>query len=113
MWALAARMLAVRTTYVEARAAISAARRDRRLSRRGLARAKHELDLNWSQLSIVELNARLAALAGDVCEVHRLRAGDAVQLAAALRIGDPELVFVTWDTRLRESAREAGLPVAP
>jgi predicted nucleic acid-binding protein len=82
------------------------------LSARNLERTKHELDRRWSRLWIVELDRPLAKHAGDTCEAHALRAGDGVQLAAALQVGDPELVFVTWDTRLREAARAAGLPVA-
>lgn len=40
-----------------------------------------------------------------------LRAGDAIHLATALAIGDPDLVFVTYDKRLADAAMAAGLRV--
>ena len=40
-----------------------------------------------------------------------LRALDAIHIATALSIGDPELQFVTYDQWQAESAREAGLTV--
>jgi hypothetical protein len=50
------------------------------------------------------------------CERHRLRSGDALQLAAALVAckGKPSLLpFVTLDTDLASAARAEGFPVLP
>jgi predicted nucleic acid-binding protein len=57
----------------------------------------------------------VAALAYEVCEKHRLRAGDALQLAAALYTwADPSSQsFVTLDTDLASAARAEGFPVLP
>ncbi len=40
-----------------------------------------------------------------------LRPGDAIHLATALAIADPELEFVTYDNRLAKAAEAAGLRV--
>ena len=47
---------------------------------------------------------------------HRLRAADALQLSACLVLRDavdPEIVLVSYDTRLNEAARAEGLAVEP
>jgi predicted nucleic acid-binding protein len=56
-----------------------------------------------------------ASLAFDVCEKHRLRAGDALQLAAALKgTRNPSArPFVTLDHDLASAARAEGFPVLP
>jgi hypothetical protein len=51
--------------------------------------------------------------AGRLARVHALRGADAVHLASALAIGDPELVIAVWDRRLHAGADAAGLAVAP
>jgi hypothetical protein len=38
---------------------------------------------------------------------------DAVQLASALLLADPDLILVSWNKRLRLAAAQAGLDVAP
>lgn len=40
-----------------------------------------------------------------------LRTLDAIHLATALSIGDPDLEFITYDDRQAEAARAAGLKV--
>lgn len=48
--------------------------------------------------------------------IHPLRAGDALQLAAALLAAEEqpaELPFVTLDERLADAARKEGFPVLP
>jgi len=41
-----------------------------------------------------------------------LRTLDAIHVASALTVGDVDLVFVAYDRRLLDAAREGGLPVA-
>ena len=60
---------------------------------------------------MIELDAPLAQSAGGLVEAHGLRAGDAVQLAAALVSG--ARVLATWDVALARAATEAGFAVAP
>jgi len=111
VWSRESPLLSSRLTYVEARAAVAAARRSRRLSRAGHVRAGEQLESLWEQIGVIELDPALARSAGGLAEVHGLRAGDAVQLASALLSGAP--VLATWDAELRRAALEVGLAVAP
>lgn len=113
IWDGADELLTCRMTYVEIRAALAAARRDGRISRRLLAAARAGLTARWQEITVLELDEGLAAAAGEVAEDFRLRTNDALHLAAALEVGDPALVVTTWDERLRTAALEAGLAVAP
>jgi predicted nucleic acid-binding protein len=65
---------------------------------------------SWTKVRTYDEVAELAYV---VCERHRLRAGDALQLAAALfTSADPE-AFVTLDDDLASAARAEGFPVLP
>lgn len=66
----------------------------------------------WSKVRTYE---EVAALAFDICERHRLRAGDALQLAAAMKgTRNPRArPFVTLDRDLASAARAEGFPVLP
>lgn len=55
-------------------------------------------------LDVIGLDAALARIAGDLAERHALRGYDAVHLASALAIEDPELVMATWDRDLATAA---------
>ncbi len=102
-----------RLTYIETRAALAAARRSRRVSRRRLAIAKSDLEMRWTALSIVEICEPVAAAAAEIAELYGLRAGVALHVASSLALGDPELMFASWDEDLRRVAAQAGLAVAP
>ena len=106
-------VLSASITYVEARAAVAAARRARRLSRRAEGQALQELEDRWRRVNVVELESTITRAAGDAAERHRLRAHDAIHLASAIALGDPELVVATLDGDLRRTANESGLGVAP
>ncbi len=62
---------------------------------------------------MIELDDTLIRAAADAAEVLQLTAGDAIHLASALTLDEPELVFATWDAELRRAALDAGLAVAP
>jgi predicted nucleic acid-binding protein len=72
-----------------------------------------ELSDHWREIASLE---RVRARALRLLNTHGLRAGDALQLAAAL-IGSedrPEaLPFVCLDDRLRDAARREGFAVLP
>ena len=51
--------------------------------------------------------------AGRLARDHGLRGGDAVHLASALAIGDPDLVVAVWDRRLHAGTEATGIAVAP
>ena len=61
----------------------------------------HEI---WDQLAVIEVDADLSSAAGELAERLALRGCDAVQLAAATTLGDPDLIFLTGDHRLLDAA---------
>lgn len=108
------RLTTCRIAYPEARAAIAAAMRLRRLKVDQAARARDTLDrVVWPEIDVVEVTALLAASAGDLAERHGLRGFDAVHLAAALEVAGDDLVLMTWDRRLWQAAHNEGLAVLP
>ncbi|MEO8425065.1 MAG: type II toxin-antitoxin system VapC family toxin, partial [Actinomycetota bacterium] len=103
-----------RLAYPEARAALAAASRTRRLATRALGLARRGLDDRWEQLYRIDASDRLVLLAGDLAEEHSLRGFDAVHLASAVEAGnDDALVLATWDRELARAAVDRGLGVAP
>jgi predicted nucleic acid-binding protein len=100
----------VRVAHVEARAALAAAQRQRRISNAVFRSAVAGLEMLLSQLSVVEIDDDLMRLAGDLATTHGLRGYDAVHLAAAHTVG--AAVFSSADRRLCEAASSAGLHVA-
>jgi predicted nucleic acid-binding protein len=112
LWDGATRVASIRLLYPEARAALAQARRGGRLSARQLRTAVRSLDERYGQLDVVEVDERLAHQAGDLAERHGLRGYDAVHLAAALLINDPELVLAAGDQDLLAAATTEGLATA-
>jgi predicted nucleic acid-binding protein len=92
-----------------------------RRTREGLAASREttfrtewkELSDYWREIGALEpVRARALRL----LNTHSLRAGDALQLAAALVACDDRpdgLPFVCLDDRLRDAARREGFPVLP
>jgi predicted nucleic acid-binding protein len=113
LWDGATRVVSVRLVYPEARAALAQARRAGRLTARQLRTAVRSLDDLYTQLDLVEVSERLAHQAGELAERRELRAYDAVHLAAALLIDDPELVLAAGDLELLAAATASGLATAP
>lgn len=98
--------------YPEARAALAAARRARRLTKTAFRTAVADFETLHAAVLIVATDESLARRAGDLAAEHHLRGYDAVHLASALRLGD-QTALVTWDDRLKDAAIAAGLAVAP
>ena len=94
-------------------AALAAARRNRDLSAAGLERAMSTWTEFWRSVWPIELTALVADHAGVLARAHSLGGADAVHLASALALEDPDLVVAAWDQRLSHAARGAGLAVAP
>jgi predicted nucleic acid-binding protein len=68
---------------------------------------------SWSEISPAD---RLRSLTGRLLEMHHLKAGDSLQLAAALvwsEMAPARRAFVSLDGRLREAARKEGFTVQP
>jgi predicted nucleic acid-binding protein len=113
LWRSAERRTTSVVAYVETRAAIAAAVRDRRLAERFVASRRAELDWRWGEVEPVGLDDALLRVAGAVADREGLRALDAIHLATALYLGASRTVFVTWDRRLADAAGRLGLAVAP
>ncbi|MBA3348399.1 MAG: type II toxin-antitoxin system VapC family toxin [Actinobacteria bacterium] len=102
-----------RLTFVEVHAALASARRGRRISVGALARARSEFDELWRSFFVLDVDASMAVAAADVADRFALRSHDAVQLASALALQDPDVTMVALDKRLLRAAADAGLSVAP
>ena len=89
------------------------------LTRVEVMRACHRVDVAHiplaqtvlAQLDLVPLDRALLDAAADLPARH-LRTLDALHLATAMSLGEALDVFVAYDARLLEAARDAGLPVA-
>jgi uncharacterized protein len=99
--------------YPEVRAALAAAGRNHDLDPGQLADAERAREGYWAAFRPVELTAAVARNAGQLATTEALRSADAVHLASALAVGDPDLVVAIWDRRLHASALASGLRVAP
>jgi predicted nucleic acid-binding protein len=110
IWDSADVVAAARVVHVEARAALAAADRARRLSPAQSRRTKVELAGLWQQFTIVDMTEGLADAAGDLAEQEGLRGYDAIHLAAALEIGAD--LLTSADSDLCAAAGRRGLHVA-
>jgi uncharacterized protein len=105
--------VASRLAYPEVRAALAAAARNHDLTDHELDEAEQAWEGYWAATRPVELTAAVERNAGQLARSHALRGADAVHLASALAIGDPDLVIAVWDRRLHCGALAAGIRVAP
>ena len=106
------RVVSVRLVYREGRAALAQARRLGRLTASQLRAAVTELDSKYEEFDLVEVADELARRAGYLAEAHALRGFDAVHLAAAERVRDPDLVVVAGDEALLSAATAEGMSIA-
>jgi len=109
LWDGADRAMSVRLVYPEGRAALAQAQRLGRLTVRQLRAAVREFEARYLELDVVELDDVLARRAGHLAELHGLRGYDAVHLAAADRVRDPDLVVVAGDGVLLTAAAAEGI----
>jgi hypothetical protein len=79
--------LTARISYAEVRAAFARARRERLLSAADLRALTRTFDEDWARYSIIEVSDAVVRQAASLSERHALRGYDAVQLAAALSVG--------------------------
>ncbi len=95
------------------RAALAAAARNHDLTESELNTAERDWDDYWAATRPVELTQAVERHAGQLTGTHALRGADAVHLASALAIGDPDLIIAVWDRRLHAGAQAVGCQVAP
>jgi uncharacterized protein len=105
--------LASRLAYPEVCAALAAAGRNHDLGHDDLDVAERSWEQYWASVRRVELTPAVERQAGQLARAHALRGADAVHLASALALADPDLVIAVWDRRLHAGAAAAGLHVAP
>lgn len=110
LWRRTDRALASALTYVEARAALAAARRALRIADASFADVKQQFERNWRQVVVIAAGRPLLRFASSLAEIHGLRGYDAVHLASALAITEP-VIFASSDTALRRAAQTEGLPI--
>jgi predicted nucleic acid-binding protein len=112
LWDGADRVVSVRLLYPETRAALAQAERLGRLTARQLRGAVTEFDSLFEVIDLVEVDHVLAVRAGELAEARRLRGYDAVHLAAAERVRDPDVVVIAGDGVLLDAAADEGMAVA-
>lgn len=110
IWTSADTLASVALVVVEARAALAAAKRGRRLTAEQHAHARDELDGLLADLHIVEATEALIANAAALAEDDALRGYDAVHLAAALLVG--ATILSSADADLCAAADRRGLHIA-
>ncbi|QAA75827.1 MAG: hypothetical protein BIP78_0059 [Candidatus Bipolaricaulis sibiricus] len=101
-----------RVAYVEVRAALARAAREKRIPRGDLRELTRALDQDWKGYVIVEVTEGLVRAAGELAARHGLRGYDALHLASALTLveeGDLEVAFACYDVSLEGAARSEGL----
>ena len=112
-------LLLVRITWVEVLSAFARRQREGGITAAEVAAliAKFRSEFN-SRYRIIEVDLPLVERAGELIVQYPLRAYDAVQLAAALRvqsvltsIPETQLIFVSADNRLLDIAQSAGLAI--
>lgn len=113
LWARASARVASRLVYPEARAALAAAERSGRLDQAGRRTAVADLEAACTAMVLVGVDWTLAQHAGELAELYALRGYDAVHLATALSVDEPDLVLLTWDRDLADAAVRAGRAVIP
>jgi predicted nucleic acid-binding protein len=112
LWDRADRVVSVRLSHVEARAALAQAARLGRISSKHLRSSVRGLEHLLGQIDMVDADDELIREAGDLAEDQGLRAHDAVHLAAALRVADLELIVVAGDRALLAAAGALGMSIA-
>ena len=113
LWDACDAALTSRLAYPEVRAALAAACRNHDLTDEDLDTAEQAwdgaLDLRTPSRAHRSRGTTRRAVAG----THALRGADAVHLASALALADPDLIVAVWDRRRHAGATRAQLRVAP
>ena len=112
LWELDTPIVSSWTTYAETCAALAAARRGRRLTRRGMNDALQTLHAEWDAVEALDLDDVTAETAGALAVRHGLHGMDSIHLASALTFAEARPVVVTWDSELRRAASAEGLAVS-
>ena len=96
-------------TKAEIMAALAAIRRGRHLTQRKFEKAVADFREQWKVFSVPEVTTSTIDRAGEIGLNHKIKGGDAFQLASALEV-EAEL-FISTDNDLNAAASEYGLSV--
>ena len=102
------------STDVECVSALGRLSREARITEADVVAASDRLELLAASWQEVRPAARVRTVASRLLRTHPLRAGDAIQLAAAIVVADDDprsFSIVTLDERLADAARREGFPV--
>lgn len=113
LWDKCDAALSSRLAYPEVRAALAASARNHDLGDEDLLAAERAWEEFWAATRPVELTPAVEQQAGQLAKSHALRGADAIHLASALALNDPDLVVAVWDRPLHEGVLAAGVRVAP
>ncbi len=113
MWDSATVIVSSQVVYAEARAALAAAHRSKRLSGGELRAAVAQLEWLVSGIRLVGVGDDTIDLAGPLAEKYALPGFDAIHLATILSVEARRVVVTTWDGRLAVASAECGMPVVP
>lgn len=114
LWDGADTLVTSRVAYPEVRAALTAARRGRRLDDAGEREATERFEELAAALRRVELTVAVELQAGALAAEHGLSGFDAVHLASAVVVGAATpVVLATWDGRLGQAAHAIGMSTLP
>ncbi|MBI5361766.1 MAG: type II toxin-antitoxin system VapC family toxin [Planctomycetes bacterium] len=101
---------------VEVRSGLARLAREGRLSWKDLQEIGQDVDRLMQRVHVIQMMEAVKVRAKRLLNVHSLRAGDALQLGAALAAcsDDPtNFEFLTLDQRLGDAARREGFTVRP
>jgi predicted nucleic acid-binding protein len=112
LWDEADHVLSSRLVYAEGRAALATARRMDSIDEQELREALDAFEALHDQLDVIEITEGLVRDAGALAEQLSLRGHDAVHLASARLVDDPEMVIATRDQALIAAARDLGMATA-
>lgn len=93
-------VVASRLLYVESAAALAAAARSGRLTKREHARSIELLDGLWAEMDVADVDDGLVRRAAALAGAFALRGYDAVHCASAEQLGDEDLVAASGDRKL-------------
>ena len=99
-------LLTARHTIVEVRRNLA-----RLLSGRDLIAARAAFADDLRSVSIIEIDEATCESAASIAETTGVRTLDALHLAAAQRVSEPGMSFLTFDLRQAQAARALGLTV--
>lgn len=99
-------LLTGRHTIVEVRRNLA-----RLLSGRDLAAARTAFADDLRSISVIEIDEATCESAASIAETTGVRTLDALHLAAAQRVSEPGVGFLTFDLRQAQAARALGLTV--